>query len=154
MQFILLCGTPQDRRRIADVASRMKKRGIKTIVYADAEQKDVYAPLVQEGGRFVSLTGEAEAAATTDVNGLQILKPGTWHLDVKSGSGATLADGVNMGGLYGLRTHHDEKLVVQLGGSKESEEGVAEGLELAGAAPDARRPLDRQRFAREAGGML
>jgi hypothetical protein len=132
--FFLITNTPLEQRvKLAAVAAEMKARGIKTIVQADPIEQEAYAPLWQNGGRFRSIAGDdaqaaetsAAAAGTMGIAAESIL--GTrWSFDPKKGN---LADIVSGKGLYGLRTAaHREQFIGRLGGTRESEMAVAEGL--------------------------
>ncbi|MFH1266492.1 MAG: carboxypeptidase regulatory-like domain-containing protein [Planctomycetota bacterium] len=132
VQFVLVTNTPCTQQdELAKVAGQIKQRDIKTIVFANEQEKDVYAPLLVEGGRFQPLgggevaeadadAGQAEADSETDA----LLKE--WTFDAKKGN---IAEGLAALGMYRRRTQANrEQWITQYGGTVESEQGVEEGL--------------------------
>ncbi len=127
VQFIVVTDCLEDRAAdLQEVAGRMRQKAVKAIVYADSARRDLYLPLCQDGGHFRSLSGEAEPAEmNTAPSGVDTLL-GQWSFDLKGGG---IAEGVDLGGIYTLRTKRSERTVIALGGTSESERCVAEGLE-------------------------
>jgi len=127
VQFVLVADTPcRDRGKIAEIGERMKERNIKTVVIADIAEKDVYAPLYREGGRFRSFGGEEVAQPDAEAGSDTEALLAKWTFDAKKGN---IADGLAGLGLYGRRTQADrDKWITQVGGTFESEQGVDEGM--------------------------
>ena len=129
VQFLLITNTPCRRQdEIAQMAHRRRAR-IKTVVYAEPDQKDVYLPLCQSGGRFYSLRGDEQPApggAVVAGGNTEALVSSKWVFDVKRDTVAETMGGM---GIYSRRTQANrEKWIGQYGGTSSSENAVAEGL--------------------------
>ena len=130
VQFILMTVPPcRHGEELASAAKLVKARNVKTTVYADPGERDAYRPLYEDGGLFRSV-GETPAATATTANSgpvdAAVVAGDNAAVDVKSGE---LGGGMRLGGLYRSRVQHDEHSVALLGGSKDSETGVAAGLD-------------------------
>ncbi len=125
VQFVLLtsspCGQPDAFRPLAQM---LKDRNVETTVYARAEERETYLPLFREGGQFVAIRSVSSDEPTPGGESSTLLSTGS-AFDVKKGD---LGGGMQLTGIYSARTQHTLPTVIQSGGSKESEEAVAEGL--------------------------
>ena len=103
----------------------IRDRGASVTVYANAEEKGDYLPLCQSGGRFVAIGKPPAEAGQSDRAGKSASDSGSRSIfDVpESGAG-----GMHLAGIYSARTRHSIANVLRLGGSRESEACVAEGL--------------------------
>ena len=130
--FWVISGNPiNSGDPVGEVAGRMRERGIKTIIQANASEKDACKKLYQDGGRFYSLegqdlTGIAPAGVSPPEPVLNLLSASphaaTAGNDVTSVVAAT--------GLYAARTRADRNnWIGELGGSTESEQAVRAGLD-------------------------
>jgi hypothetical protein len=136
--FLVISRAPcTDDREVAAIGSRMAERGITTIVQADASEKDHCLSLYKTGGRFFSMEGTdltdptitSSHPSTKDdkkknppaANLISIMAPDARSFDSSKVLKPT--------GIYELRTAPNrEELVIRMGGSRESESAVRDGL--------------------------
>jgi hypothetical protein len=135
--FVISRAPCKDDREVAAIGSRMAERGITTIVQADASERDHCQSLYKNGGRFFSMEG-------TDLTDPAITSshPSTKDDQKKSPPAANLISIVASDArsfdsskvlkptdIYASRTAPNrEELVIRMGGSRESESAVRDGL--------------------------
>ena len=128
VHFILVTDCQTDRREsIDEIAGRIHKRKITVVVHADPARKEVYAPLVREGGRFFAFGEEESKTDNSEV--LASLSGATVVLGKRSFDPERDVVLHGMKGLYARRTApHRAQWIGKYGGTLESETAVADGL--------------------------
>jgi hypothetical protein len=123
--FFLISKAPcQDSKEISAVAHQMEERGITTLVQADATEQEICKPLYQSG-RFFSMEGED----LTDSKGRSNSRAANLLAKLAPGKQSD-SQLVKAKGIYGMRTDPNrQKMIVSLGGTRESEIAVQAGLE-------------------------
>ena len=128
LEIVLVTSSPcveGEKDEFSSLARMIRDRGASVTVYANAEEKGDYLPLCQSGGRFVAIGKPPAEAGQSDRAGKSASDSGSRSIfDVpESGAG-----GMHLAGIYSARTRHSIANVLRLGGSRESEACVAEGL--------------------------
>lgn len=123
--FFLISKSPcQNAGEMDAVAQQMKERGITSLVQADASEQDRCKPLYQNG-RFFSMEGEDLTGTAGRSNSRAANLLAKLAQEKQGDSQMVKADS-----LYGMRTDPNrQKIIVSLGGTRESEMAVQAGLD-------------------------
>ncbi len=122
--FYLISATPcANADEVRDVANQLGQRGIVTFIQAGEEAQAACQPLLDIGGRFITFDGkESEITASSAKTGT---RAASLVAKLSSQAGVQFA----VAGLYSARTSVKRMEIVEKGGgTKESEDAVAAGL--------------------------
>jgi hypothetical protein len=122
--FVISQAPCKDDREVAGIGSRMAERGVMAIVQADASEKDHCRSLYKNGGRFYSMDGTYLTDPTIKDDNKKVVS--MLAPDARS---INPSRDLKPGGIYSSRTAPNrEALVLRMGGSRESESAVRDGL--------------------------